>query len=82
MAHPNLDDMVYGRVDRADEAAELLSRLEAEIAQRPTEALEMIALTCRKALKSSRRARPIPQASFEAALALIAAMAEGALERR
>lgn len=66
----------------AEEAAELLSRLEKEIAGRPVEALELIAQTCRKALKSGRRARAVPQASFEAALTLIAAMAEGALERR
>jgi hypothetical protein len=79
---PTVDELEQGRPDRADEAAELLARLEAEIGSRPAEALKVISRTCQNTLRSGRQAKPIPQASFESVLLLIAALADGALEHR
>jgi hypothetical protein len=90
--HPSVAAYPVGRVvfreaapadqpDRADEAALLLAQLQEELASRHAEALERIARTVRRMRRSGRRARPVPQAAFDAALELIEALARGALER-
>jgi hypothetical protein len=63
-------------------AADLLLRLEGELRVPLVEALEAIARTARNARRSGRQARPVPQASFDAALELIEELALGALHER
>lgn len=65
--------------DRVEQAAELLLRLEAELRTPLAEALELIARTARNTRRSARRAQPVPQASIDAVLELIEALARGAL---